>query len=175
MNFSHRAFKLSLATVATAAIGWAIWELLHARWAAGVALGGVAAIAASALYFRGRLPPFFGLLLALAALVNAGGYVLTLWHQESAFDEATHFVTSFAGLAAIGWALAGKSRFASRPAMLFLSLLAIGMALGALWEVLEWAIGIIGSFRDTLMDLAMDTVGIAAAGALSLWIASWRR
>lgn len=113
----------------------------------------------------------FGLLLALAALVNAAGYVLTLWHQDSAFDEATHFFTSFAVVAAIGWWLAGSTGLGSRRGSLFLSLLAIGLALGFLWEMFEWAAGIVGSLRDTLIDLAMDSAGSAAAGALSVWIA----
>lgn len=175
MRLNHPGFSRALVAIVAVAAIWSVWELFHSRWAEAAALAGVSALSAAALRFRHRLASLFGLLLALAALVNAGGYVLTLWHQQSTFDEAAHFFTSFAGVAAIGWALAAKtSRFGSGLAMLFLSLLAIGLAIGAAWELFEWLIGIIGSRRDTLIDLAMDAAGTIAAGALSVWIAARR-
>lgn len=115
---------------------------------------------------------FYWALLAVAALINAAGYLLGLWHDETLFDELVHFYTSFAGIAAIGRLALAKEwlpRAASRP----LALLAIGLALGIAWEAFEYAIGIIGSRHDTLMDLAMDGAGALLATALIDRVSGW--
>ncbi len=115
-------------------------------------------------------PGFYWALLAAAAVINAAGYLLGLWHDETPFDELVHFYTSFAGIAAIGRLALGKEwlpRPASRPA----ALLAIGLVLGVVWEAFEYMIGIIGGRHDTLMDLAMDLAGAIVAAALIAGIA----
>ena len=113
---------------------------------------------------------FYWALLALAVLINVAGYGLGMWHDETLFDELVHFYTSFAGVAAIGrLALANEwlPRAASRPAVL----LTIAVALGIIWEAFEYAIGIVGSRHDTLMDLAMDLTGATLAAVLIAWVA----
>ncbi|MDQ3481895.1 MAG: hypothetical protein M3448_00535 [Pseudomonadota bacterium] len=105
--------------------------------------------------------------------MNAAGYLLSLWHDETLFDEAVHFYTSFAVVAAIGWlALRGASPRRSPPT--WWVLVAAGVLLGLAWEAFEWAIGIIGSGHDTMMDLAMDTAGAGAAAALLTYVAGHR-
>lgn len=108
---------------------------------------------------------FYLALVAAAVLVNAAGYLLTLWHEKTIFDEAVHFYTSFAVVAAIGrlalekkWLRGTASRWAALPV--------VGMVLGLAWEVFEDIIGIIGTRHDTLMDLAMDLAGAVLAAAL---------
>lgn len=104
-------------------------------------------------------------LLAGAALVNAAGYVLGLWHEETAFDEAVHLYTSFAVVAAIGRFAPGRWAFWGSPPRWW-TLIVLGAALGLAWEAFEWVIGIVGSRRDTLIDLLMDVAGAAAAAVL---------
>ena len=104
-------------------------------------------------------------LLATAAFINAAGYVLTLWHDETVFDEVVHFFTSFAAVAAIG-RLALEMDWLSCTASRWIGLLALGIVLGVAWEAVEYMIGIIGSKHDTLMDLLMDVAGALAATAL---------
>ncbi len=112
---------------------------------------------------------FYLALLAGAVLVNSGGYLLTLWHEETVFDEAVHFYTSFAVVAGIGRVAAGRRVFAGNASPWFV-LLILGVVLGVLWELFEWAIGIIGSRRDTMIDLGMDVAGAALASALIAWL-----
>ena len=42
------------------------------------------------------------------------------------------------------------------------------LAMGLLWEGFEWVIGIIGSPRDTAVDLAMDVLGGLLAAAFCI-------
>lgn len=107
---------------------------------------------------------FFIALIAVAVLVNAAGYLFTLWHDETVFDELVHFYTTFSGVAGIG-RLALEKWPVREPFSRWWALLAIGLALGILWEIFEWTIGIIGNRRDTLIDLAMDVIGAATAAA----------
>lgn len=110
----------------------------------------------------------YALLVALAVLLNAAGYLLSLWHEETAFDEAAHLFTSFAGMAALGRIAAATPAFgrSAPPLWVFIG---VGLLLGIAWEGLEWLLGIIGSLRDTLIDLVMDGTGAAAAAALLRW------
>jgi hypothetical protein len=97
--------------------------------------------------------------------VNAAGYLLTLWHDKTIFDEAVHLYTSFAVVAGIGRLAVGK-RLLQGQLSRWWALLVVGIGLGLAWEVFEWAIGIIGSRRDTIIDLLMDTAGAAVVSAL---------
>lgn len=108
---------------------------------------------------------FYAALLIVAALVNAAGYLLNLWHEETVFDEVVHFYTSFAVVAAIGRAALAAGRLRRRGSR-WTALPLIGLVLGLAWEAFEYAIGIIGSRHDTLMDLAMDMAGALLATVL---------
>ena len=110
----------------------------------------------------------YALLVALAVLLNAAGYLLSLWHEETVFDEAAHLFTSFAGMAALGRIAAATPAFggSAPPLLVFI---AVGLLLGIAWEGLEWLLGIIGGLHDTILDLLMDSAGAAAAAALVGW------
>ena len=110
----------------------------------------------------------YTLLVALAVLLNAAGYLLSLWHEETGFDEAAHLVTSFAGMAALGRIAAATPAF-GRSAPPFWVFIGVGLLLGIAWEGVEWLLGIIGGLNDTILDLVMDSAGAAAAAALVGW------
>ncbi|MBA3577848.1 MAG: hypothetical protein H0W39_09605 [Sphingomonas sp.] len=120
-----------------------------------------------------RTDAFYAALVVSALLVNAAGYLLSLWHEETLFDEIVHFYTSFAVVGTIGWlALRGAAPRRSPPTWWIL--VAVGVLLGLAWEAVEWVLGIIGSGHDTMMDLAMDAAGAAAAAALLSYVAGHR-
>lgn len=110
-------------------------------------------------------PAFYAALLVAAALVNSSGYLFTLWHDETIFDEAVHFYTSFAVVAALGWLATGRPPFGDSAPSWWVFLVT-GLVLGFAWEGIEWLTGIIGSRRDTAVDLLMDSLGAVAAAAL---------
>jgi len=134
----------------------------------GASLLGVALLGGLALHFQHALPSTIMLLLIGAAAVNAAGYVLGLWHDRTLFDEAVHAFTTFAGMLALLWVAAGRTHLLNGMSALGIvaSALFAGLVLGLVWEGFEWIIGIIGNRRDTLIDLAMDSIGAVAAGIL---------
>ena len=111
-------------------------------------------------------------LLAVAAVANIAGYALDLYRRLWWFDEVLHGATIAAITLALGLALYGKVLLGARdsPLLLVAVLAAIGLALGALWEVAEWGFDqavsgdVIKGKRDTMLDLVMDGLGALAAG-----------
>ncbi len=117
-------------------------------------------------------------LLAIAVLANIAGYLWNLYDRFWWFDEVVHGYTSFAltlalGLVLYGAVLTGVHR---HRLPLILAIAGLGLAVGALWEVAEWAYdqvvpadAILGK-RDTIIDLIMDTIGAVAAGVVASWM-----
>lgn len=171
----HSAFAWGSAAVLATALGFIAWNGITGQWADMLVWCAIAAVCAGVVFFRKMLPPFHGFLLALAATVNGAGYTLTLWHEQTSFDEAVHAFTTFAGMAAIGWMLLRSGKFSSSRGKLFWTVIGLGIILGLLWEGVEMIIGISGSPRDTLIDMIMDTLGATAAASLSCRIASFAR
>ncbi len=134
----------------------------------GAVLLGLAVVGGGALHFQRALPSGIMLLLIVGATVNAAGYILGLWHERTLFDEIVHAFTTFAGMTALIWMATRDGRILNRASALTVvgfALLA-GFILGLIWEGFEWVIGIIGNQRDTLIDLAMDSLGAVTAGLL---------
>ncbi len=142
------------------------------RWVDALVFAALIVLAILFMAAKTGLPRIFTALFLVACAVNASGYVFTLWHEETAFDESVHAYTSFTVAAAAGWYLVVRREVASDPLRQVAIITAIGLVLGLLWEVFEWAIGIIGSRRDTMIDVVMDTIGSVAAGAFCAWAAS---
>ena len=165
---NHPAFAWSSVAILVGALLASVWLGARGEWLQAAGAGAVAGVSGAVLLARRRLPAGFGALIATAGAVNATGYILTLWHERTPFDEVVHAFTSFAGMVAIGW-LVLRQHLRPGP-RLFWSAVAIGLAIGLLWEGLEWLIGIIGDRRDTLMDLAMDGLGAVAAGVFLSWL-----
>lgn len=114
-----------------------------------------------------RLPAVFNLLFVIAALLNAAGWVWELYGRISGYDEVTHFFTSFAVTLGLGYpvlrtlTIMGADR---HRVFFFLVIASFGIALGALWEVFEWAVPDIAE-PNPVVDLVMDTLGAATASA----------
>jgi hypothetical protein len=167
-----RTFGWLIVTGLTASGGYALTvDVME-----GAVLLGLALISGVALQFQRTFPSAIVLLLIVAATVNAAGYILGLWHERTLFDDVVHAFTTLVGLIALLWLATRDGRplaQASGPAIL-LSALVAGLGLGLAWEAFEWTIGIIGSQRDTLIDLAMDSLGAVAAGIVFAGLRGWR-
>lgn len=137
--------------------------LLVSAWPQTPILALFLALSFAALLWRGRLPAACDPLVALAALVNAAGYVLRIWDVPG-YDEFVHAYTSFVVVLVPGFLLG----IAGRRGLLLLALL--GLALGVLWEGFEWVAGIPNTNAGS--DLLMDALGSLAA---ALWLGRLRR
>lgn len=123
---------------------------------------------------RARKSAWIFLLLAGAA--NAVGYALGLWHAPVWFDEVVHGYTTFALTLVLAFHLHGRVYTGARthPATLTLAVTSLGVAIGAVWEIAEWAYdewiapgnAILGKW-DTITDLGYDTLGALVAAAIA--------
>lgn len=114
-----------------------------------------------------------GLLIALT--VNIAGYVWDLYERFSWFDEVIHTYTAFAitlplALLLYGVVLSGAE---TRPILFVLTAASLGLAIGTLWEIVEWGYdqvvpgNVILGKTDTMIDLILDFIGALAAGIVS--------
>lgn len=157
------AWAAACGLLASVALVLGVSAALQNDWARAAAWLACAFVGVAAVVFSRKLPPFFGALLTLTAMVNSAGYVFNLWHERTMFDEVVHGFAFFAGVSSVGWFVLQQ-----RPGMTGLFWKAALAALGAglAWEAFEWMIGIIGDTGDTLIDLLMDMIGALVAAAL---------
>jgi VanZ family protein len=118
-----------------------------------------------------RLPTLFDFLFVLAALLNAGGWVWGLFYLPGPYDEITHAFTTFSVTLALSFLVYSSllTSFLRHRTLFVLVIASFGIAIGALWEVTEWLIGVINSVDDTIIDLIMDSIGSTIAALVSLW------
>jgi len=111
---------------------------------------------------------------ALALVANVAGYMLDLYRQWYWFDRILHGFTVFTLTLWLGifYLLAALRPLHARGPRGFLVILSVGIAVGAIWEVLEWWFDLLASTNvikgknDTIWDIMMDTVGAALAALL---------
>lgn len=115
-------------------------------------------------------------LLVVALLASAASSLFGLYEKYWWYDEALHGYFTFAltlvlALYAYGALLAGRRR---HEVLLILTLAGLGLALGTLWEMAEWAYdqavnnnAILGK-KDTIIDMIMDLIGGLTAGYVGL-------
>jgi uncharacterized membrane protein YjdF len=113
-------------------------------------------------------------LVAVTATANILGYTADLYHRWWWFDRVLHPSTILAMTFAAAVLILGPGLRNGHPIIMFVLIASVGLAIGALWEVVEWSFdriahgdNIKGKY-DTIMDLIMDSVGATLAGALSL-------
>lgn len=115
-------------------------------------------------------------LLALALLASAASSLFGLYKKYWWYDEALHGCFTFAltlvlALYAYGALLTGHRR---HEVLLVLTLAGLAIALGTLWEMVEWVYDLITPSNsilgktDTMIDLTMDMIGGVLSGIVSL-------
>jgi hypothetical protein len=122
-----------------------------------------------------RWPPLLDVLADLALGLNAAGYTWHWFQRVGPYDEVVHgftiFVITFAFALLAAWRLVPQL---VSHVWLYVALLAsFGIAVGALWEVTEWALDSLGvriynTYLDTIVDIIMDTAGSLVAALISL-------
>lgn len=168
--FDHNGWRYAGFVLAAIALIAAVYLALQGRWVdTGVMAGFVAAAVVFAMW-RDRLPSLFTFLFALAATINAAGYVFNLFATPFWFDEFVHVITPFAIVAALAWLLIKRDDAypVKNSGGYLIKIVLVGVLVGLLWEGFEWLVGIIGTSRDTLIDLAMDMIGSVLAALFCL-------
>lgn len=115
-------------------------------------------------------------LAAALALANAAGYAFDLYARFWWFDRVLHAatllaVTHWAAVFVLRRVLTGIGR---HRLLLAATVTCVGVAVGAWWEVAEWAFDqiapgdVIKGKHDTVIDMVMDTLGAAIGAWMSL-------
>ena len=165
------ALWLRLGWVLVAAQAMACGLLVEAQgWIGAPALALFAVVSAAGLRWSPPLPASFACLFAAASVINAAGWIWSLFDRFEWYDDILHVMTPFALVGALfvaalrlGWIR--RPRTAVRAAALGA---AAGLPIGLAWEGLE-AIFAAFPLSDTLMDLAYDMAG----AGLASWLV-WR-
>lgn len=144
----------------------------------------VAALAAVAVRFL-DLPRPFDLAFLLAMALTGGGEAFRLYDRFGYYDVVVHFLVPVFGAPCVYIALARLDTLpdpadafgsARHLAGIFVVTFALGLAIGALWEIFEWISDhTLGSRlqlgqSDTIGDLVADGAGALGGGAsLAAW------
>lgn len=116
-------------------------------------------------------------LLLVAILLNLLSFFVPLYEKFWWFDDTIHTYTLFSLTLLIVPILFGKvlKGIKKHNLLLFLIMVSIGLAIGSLWEILEWmydnfqAQNVIKGKDDTIKDLILDTAGASLASLIILW------
>jgi len=150
--------------------------LLQGKWLPAVTLGGFLVISFLFVKLERQLPTLFDLIFMIAALINAGGWTWDLYNKPGPYDEIAHFFTIFALTLAFGFLLYRElmESFYNHRLMFVLTIASLGIAIGALWEIVEWLADfvtpkqIVSGLFDTITDLILDSAGAVVAALLNL-------
>lgn len=150
--------------------------LFQRQWWAAASLAGFLVLSYLFVAFERKLPALFDLLFVIAALINAGGWAWDLYNKPGPVDEIAHFFTIFAITLAAGYLLYGDlmAGFSNRRVLIVLIIASLGIAIGALWEIFEWAVDfiiprqIVSGLYDTITDMILDSAGAILAALLNL-------
>ena len=167
-------------------IGFAVAAVVYGVFGFGGAVNlGVAAVAVIAVRFL-NLPQPYDLAFIACMWLTGWGEALRLYDRFANYDVLVHFLVPMLGAPIVYIALS-RLEVVAEPREhdqrhhyvgLFLVTLALGLALGALWEIAEWTSDHMSGSRlqtgqsDTIGDLVADACGAAAGGALLvIWAA----
>lgn len=112
-----------------------------------------------------RLPRSLDAAPVLATLLSTPGYGLNWFYGANPYDEIVHLLSGILAGAVFAGLLMTDGRHRARGRLASLGLF-FGLTLGIAWEVLEWAIAIIGSWTDTWTDIVLTALGAAFGTAL---------
>jgi hypothetical protein len=151
--------------------------LIQRNWFAAVSLAGFLVISFLFVTLERKLPCLFDLIFMIAALINAAGWAWNLYDRPGPVDEIAHFYTIFAITLAVGYRLYQElmESFYDHRLMFVLTIASLGIALGTVWEVIEWLSDfvlpqqIVSGLFDTITDLILDSAGATLAALLNLW------
>jgi hypothetical protein len=119
------------------------------------------------------LPLQFALLFVLACMLGAAGYVWPPLSDLRFYDNLVHLFMTFTLSMAVGLLLYRPmlGAFARHGLLLGTSVAGIGLAVGALWEVFEYATGMADPpvLAAAMHDLCSDAVGAVLGGGLTTW------
>ncbi|MEX2672299.1 MAG: hypothetical protein WD294_09345 [Phycisphaeraceae bacterium] len=173
MVFEARAYQVA-GWVGVVILGiCAVLAGVMEKWWGLAGLAALLSLAVAFLMLPSRLPSLFSMLFVAAAVLNGLGWVFNFWDRVPYYDPFTHAFTTFSGTLAVGYLVYGSvtlhvGRYAT---LLFaLNVAALGMAVGGLWEIFEWSIGVPQTYQSVAVDLIADAIGALGAAMLAMYV-----
>jgi hypothetical protein len=151
--------------------------VVRANWLGVGFIGGFLLASIAFVKWEHKLPTLFDLIFVAAALLNGIGSAWDLYNKPGFYDEIAHFCSIFAITLTIGFLLFSErmESFNGRHWLFIITIASLGIAFGALWEILEWSADfltpkqIVSGLFDTITDLILDSAGAVLAALLNLW------
>lgn len=173
----HRVLSWSMRLVL---IGFIIERILQPDMVAVITLSVFLLLSFGHLLREERLPNVFDVLVTLAALLNAGGFVFNWYREIPFYDNVAHTVSIFALTLAFFFLVYRDSLHSSRAAVMAVSVFTFGVTLGTLWEMAEWTTGqafdtnVIFGLDDAITDFFSNSIGALLAALVGLWLRKHR-
>jgi hypothetical protein len=129
------------------------------------------------LSFASRLhkepgPHLFDIVFALAALLDALGFIFGFLDRGVPYDRPIHAFTTFS--VSLAFFLFYRDAMPGQGALAWAtSVFTLGVTVGALWEIFEWLYITEYTMVDTIGDLIADSIGASVAASVAL-ILHWR-
>lgn len=148
-------------------------QALTGDWVGALAMALFLVLSFGYLLREEQLPNVFDGLTALAALLNAAGFVSDLYQRVPLYDEVAHAITIFAVTLAF-FCPAYRDEAPAHRARVGLAVFSFGVTVGSLWEIVEWLTGrllsteVIFGLSDAITDLMANSVGALLAAAVVL-------
>ncbi len=150
-------------------------QVLGGDWVGAVAMALFLALSFAYLLRDDRLPNVFDGLAALAALLNAMGFVFHYYRRIPLYDEVAHSITIFTFTLAFFYLVYG-TEVPRRRWVMAVAVFCFGVTLGSLWEISEWTTGrltgsnVVFGLDDAITDLIANSVGALIAAVVALRI-----
>ncbi len=150
-------------------------QVLEGSWVGAFAMALFLALSFAYLLRDDRLPNVFDGLAALAALLNALGFVFHYYRRIPLYDEVAHSITVFTFTLAFFFLVYG-TEVPRRRFVMAVAVFCFGVTLGSLWEISEWTTGRIASSNvvfgldDAITDLIANSLGALIAAVVALRI-----
>ena len=141
------------------------------EWRRAAVFGSFSLACAAFAVWNTPQPRLLKALFVVTAALNAAGWAWHLYRTVPGYDEVAHGFTSFTltfCLAFIACRPEGVY-FRSHPLLLCLMVVSVALALGAIWEVVELAAGVVETRFNAVDDLATDAIGAMIAAPLAVW------
>ncbi len=170
-------YRMSAWSIAGILACFAVYATLSQGWQNGLVLGGFAVATAIYLAAQNDVPAVFNAVMTASVAMNAGGWAWKIFDALWGYDEVAHALGTLGMTLVIGW-------YGYRPIaaalqrhgwVMLLAVLALGIALGAWWEIAEWigywffAQPSVQVLDDKISDLVADSIGALIAAAFFRW------
>ncbi len=131
------------------------------------------AVPATLIVVHGRMPAALAFIFVTAALLSAAGWAWNLYQRIPHFDGIVHVLSTLAMTLFVAFYFYGEflQVYRGHSLLLAITLISIGVAIGATWEVIEYFLipAAKMGFYDTITDLIADFLGATLSVPLVHW------